>query len=102
MVNAQGDRGLDADGWRRILVLKNFGAAGHNLRSALANFAKRLLLVKQKSLLKTAEHTQAWKLTQLAGRFLYIRTLVLDLLVSVKYYEGQLGKPFSQSFSQRS
>ena len=44
--NAQGDRGLDADGWRRILVLKNFGAAGHNLRSALATFAKRLVLLK--------------------------------------------------------
>ena len=31
--------GLDADGWRRILVSKNFGAAGNNLRGALANSA---------------------------------------------------------------
>ena len=43
---SSGPSGLDADGWRRILVLKNFGAAGHNLRSALATFAKRLVLLK--------------------------------------------------------
>ena len=36
---SSGPFGLDADGWRRILVLKNSGACGHNLRSALATFA---------------------------------------------------------------
>ena len=30
---SSGPSGLDADGWRRILVSKNFGAAGHNLRA---------------------------------------------------------------------
>ena len=34
--------GLDADGWRRILVSKNFGIAGHSLRSALASFERRI------------------------------------------------------------
>lgn len=39
---SSGPSGLDADGWRRILVSKNFGTAAHNLRSALANFARKI------------------------------------------------------------
>ena len=38
---SSGPSGLDADGWRRILVSKNFETAGHSLRSALANFARK-------------------------------------------------------------
>ena len=37
-----GPSGLDADGWRRILMSKNFGTAGHSLRSALASFARKI------------------------------------------------------------
>ena len=39
---SSGPSGLDADGWRRILMSKNFGTAGHSLRSALANFARKI------------------------------------------------------------
>ena len=38
---SSGPLGLDADGWRRILVLKNFATAGRDLRCALATFAQR-------------------------------------------------------------
>ena len=37
---SSGPSGLNANGWRRILVSKNFGAAGHNLRGALATFVR--------------------------------------------------------------
>ena len=39
---SNGSSGLDADSWRRILVSKNFGTADHSLRSALANFARKI------------------------------------------------------------
>ena len=39
---AAGPSGLDADGWRRILISKNFGEAGKDLRTALANMSKIL------------------------------------------------------------
>ena len=35
-----GPSGLDADGWRRILVSKNFGSVEKDLRCALAMFAR--------------------------------------------------------------
>ena len=35
-----GPSGIDADGWRRILVSKNFGNVGIDLRCALATFAR--------------------------------------------------------------
>lgn len=38
---SNGPFGLDAEGWTKILVSKNFGAAGHNLRDALATFARK-------------------------------------------------------------
>ena len=34
--------GLDADGWRRILMLENFGTSGEDLRKAIADMTKRL------------------------------------------------------------
>ena len=43
---SSGPSGLDADGWRRILVSKNFGAAGHKLRAALAKFARKISTVE--------------------------------------------------------
>ena len=43
---AAGPSGLDADGWRRILVSKNFGTAGADLRSSLAEMA-RILCTKE-------------------------------------------------------
>ncbi len=43
---AAGPSGLDADGWRRILVSKNFGTAGTELRSSLAEMA-RILCTKE-------------------------------------------------------
>ena len=39
---AAGPSGLDADGWRRILVSRNFGSAGSELRSSLAMMALNL------------------------------------------------------------
>ena len=35
-----GPSGLDADGWRRILVSKNFGSVEKDLRCALAMFVQ--------------------------------------------------------------
>lgn len=37
-----GPSGMNSDGWRRILVSKNFGKIGVELRSSLARFAKNL------------------------------------------------------------
>ena len=37
-----GPSGLDADGWRRILISKNFGTAGKDLRTAIAKMSRRL------------------------------------------------------------
>ena len=37
-----GPSGVDADGWRRILVSRNFGDDGKDLRDALASFARKL------------------------------------------------------------
>ena len=39
---SSGPSGLDADGWRRILVSENFGTTGSSLRSALASFARKI------------------------------------------------------------
>ena len=39
---AAGPSGLDADGWRRILVSKNFGKQGKDLRSAIARMTIRM------------------------------------------------------------
>ena len=39
--------GLDADGWRRILVSKNFGNVGKDpLRCALSGFARKVSTVE--------------------------------------------------------
>ena len=32
-----GPSGLDVDGWRRILMLGNFGSSGEDLRKAIAD-----------------------------------------------------------------
>ena len=37
-----GPFGLDADGWRRILMSRNFGTSGEDLREAIADMTKRL------------------------------------------------------------
>ena len=37
---AAGPSGLDADGWRRILVSKNFGKHGQYLRSSIAQMTR--------------------------------------------------------------
>ena len=39
---AAGPSGMDALGWRRILVSKNYGAAGKELRTAIARMAQTL------------------------------------------------------------
>ena len=39
---AAGPSGQDADGWRRILVSKNYGDAGRDLRSAIAEMMRSL------------------------------------------------------------
>ena len=37
---AAGPSNLDADGWRRILVSRNYGNVGEDLRTSLANMLK--------------------------------------------------------------
>ena len=37
-----GPSGLDVDGWRRILMLGNFGSSGEDLRKAIADMTKQL------------------------------------------------------------
>jgi hypothetical protein len=49
---SSGQSGLDADGWRRILVSKNFGNVGKDLRCALSGFAQKVTVVPSKSKLK--------------------------------------------------
>ena len=39
---AAGPSGLDADGWRRILVSKNYGNVGKDLRNTIAKLTKSL------------------------------------------------------------
>ena len=39
---AVGPSGMDADGWRRILISGNFGNVGEELRKSIAEMAKRL------------------------------------------------------------
>jgi hypothetical protein len=39
---AAGPSGLDADGWRRILISKNYGNIGKDLRSAIAKLTQKL------------------------------------------------------------
>ena len=39
---SSGPSGLNADGWRRILVSKNFRTAGHSLRSSLTSFTRKI------------------------------------------------------------
>jgi hypothetical protein len=46
MKGSSGPSGLDADGWRRILVSKNFATAGKDLRCALATFAQKVSTVE--------------------------------------------------------
>ena len=43
---SSGPSGLDADGWRRILVSKNFGNVGKDLRCALSGFAQKVSTVE--------------------------------------------------------
>ena len=38
---AAGPSGMDADGWRRILLSGNFGNVGEDLRKSIAGMAKR-------------------------------------------------------------
>ena len=45
-----GPSGLDTDGWKRILVLKKFGAAGPSIRNALVNFAQKISTVETEDL----------------------------------------------------
>ena len=98
---SNGPFGLDAEGWRRILVSKNFGAASHNLRHALAIFARKFSSTETKVFFKMIEDIITWKLINrlLPDSF---RTRVLDQLVSVRYYEGLSGKPYFQTVSQNS
>ena len=49
-----GPSGLDADGWRRILLSANFGTSGEDLRKAIADMTKRLCRDK------TAKHLEAF------------------------------------------
>ena len=39
---AAGPSGMNADGWRRILIPGNFGNVGEDLRKSIAEMAKRL------------------------------------------------------------
>ena len=41
---AAGPSGVNADGWRRMLLSKNYGKTGIELRKSLAKFAKTLCL----------------------------------------------------------
>ena len=43
---AAGPSGLDADGWRRILISKNYGKDGKDLRIALARMTYTLCTVE--------------------------------------------------------
>ena len=43
---SSGPSGLDTDGWRRILVSKNFGNVGKDLRCALATFARKVSTIE--------------------------------------------------------
>ena len=43
---AAGPSGLDANGWRRMLISKNFGTAGKELRTAIANFTRSLCTIE--------------------------------------------------------
>ena len=43
---SSGPSGLDTDGWKRILVSKNFWTAGHKLRADLAKFARKISTVE--------------------------------------------------------
>ena len=43
---AAGPSGLDADGWRRILISKNFKTAGKELRTAIAKFTRSLCTIE--------------------------------------------------------
>ena len=54
---SSGPSGLDADGWRRILVSNNFGNVGKDLRCALSGFAQKLVPSKSKLKLKMGEAT---------------------------------------------
>lgn len=99
---SNGPFGLDAEGWRRTLVPKKFGAAGHNsLRDALAIFARKFSFTETKVFFKMIKDIITWKLINslLPDSF---RTRVLDLLVLVRYYEGLSGKPYFQTVSQNS
>ena len=44
-----GSSGLDADGWRKILILCSFGTASSDLRKIFALFVKRLCLEEIKN-----------------------------------------------------
>ena len=51
---SSGPSGLDAEGWRRILVSNNFGAAGHHLRGTLATFARKISTTETEVLTENA------------------------------------------------
>ena len=71
-------------------MLKNFGAAGHNLRSALARFAQKIGTIETEVLFENGR-----TYTNLAA-YTAFRMIPLDK------NPGLLGKPFFQSLSQRS
>ena len=43
---AAGPSGVDADSWRRFLISKNYGTAGKDLRTAIANMTQKLCTVE--------------------------------------------------------
>ena len=56
---SSGPSGLDADGWRRILVSKSFGNAGGNLRTSLATFAKKICTKEIESMTRDSIQTSS-------------------------------------------
>ena len=57
-----GPSGLDADGWRRSLMSRNFGTSGENLRKTIGDMTKRL---RQDNTVKYLEAFLACKLIPL-------------------------------------
>ncbi|XP_028416582.1 uncharacterized protein LOC114540659 [Dendronephthya gigantea] len=43
---SSGPSGIDADGWKRILVSKNFATVGRDLRCAIATFAQKVSTIE--------------------------------------------------------
>ena len=63
---AAGPSGLDAEGWRRILVSKNYGVTGKDLRTALAKMTQNLCTrqIPWYKYLSQKNHQTVWKLIQ--------------------------------------